>query len=360
MKRLSPNPTVLAVIAAALLLCGSIPALAQKGGGKPGPTPVYPYKFTDLGQVAYDRYDSKAYGITEPDADGVLLIVGGGEVGRPGPDYATAWEATPGGVLSANVLPGSRKGTAAVNDAGMIAYYGYSESQVAYVGMVYVPGVGTVELWPNFRPTAVNNLGQVVGSQNNSYGMLVTVNKDGTFSRELARALWGFIPYALNEAGEMAGQHGYDAAIAWFENGVLQIQDLIQGANISDESLGAGINNLGEVVGSRNGRPFLWRPAEGITWLTPAATNPGAALDINDLGQVVGWSYDSSGYRYAFLWASGNLSDLNALSGVGTKTFRLGSAEAINNAGQIVGRSDTYKGANWAGYGGTFLLTPKP
>jgi probable HAF family extracellular repeat protein len=89
------------------------------------------------------------------------------------------------------------------------------------------------------------------------------------------------------------------------------------------------------------------------------ASNPGAALDINDHGQVVGWSYDSSGRRYAFLWEDGRLSDLNVLSGVGTKSFRLGSADAINNAGQIIGHSATYKGPYVYDYG-TYLLTPKP
>jgi probable HAF family extracellular repeat protein len=81
----------------------------------------------------------------------------------------------------------------------------------------------------------------------------------------------------------------------------------------------------------------------------------GAALDINDSGQVVGWSTNSK--YYAFLWENGTLSDLNALSGVGTKTFRLGSAEAINNAGHIVGRSDTWKGT-YTVSNGTYLLTP--
>lgn len=351
MKRLHHLLCAAIVAVAAVLLAASTSALA----GKPAPPPTYRYGYTSLGQVAYYNYDSKSYGITEPDADGVRLIVGGGNWSRPSPDYATAWEATPDGVLSANVLPGSRRGPAAVNDAGMIAYWGYSQSQANYVGMVDVPGVGTVEFYNWFRPTAVNNLGQVVGSMNGD-GLLITVNSDGTYRFEDAEALWGFVPYAINDWGEMAGEGENGAAIAWFENGVLQVQDL--GLASRSQSLCAGINNFGEVVGTWAGKPFLWQPSTGITWLTPTATNPGAALDINDRGQVVGWSYDSNGYSYAFLWENGKLSDLNALSGVGTKSFRLGSADAINEAGQIVGRSDTYKGTNMVG-NGSYLLTPK-
>jgi probable HAF family extracellular repeat protein len=191
-------------------------------------------------------------------------------------------------------------------------------------------------------------------------GWLITVNSDGAYRIEESPALWGFVPYAINDFGEMAGQHGNNAAVAWIEDGVVQIQDLPLPSLNNTYSRGAGINNLGEVVGVwANSKPFLWRPAEGIIWLTPDATNPGAALDINDHGQVVGWSYDSSGRRYAFLWEDGRLSDLNVLSGVGTKSFRLGSADAINNAGQIIGHSATYKGPYVYDYG-TYLLTPNP
>jgi probable HAF family extracellular repeat protein len=224
--------------------------------------------------------------------------------------------------------------------------------------MVDVPDVGTVEFYSWFRPTAVNNLGQVVGTSGGD-GLLITVNSDGTYSIEESQRLWGFVPYAINDWGGMAGVGQNGAAIAWIENGVVQVQDLGLGAY----SRAAGINNWGEVVGqgpnSHNYQPFLWQPSVGITWLTPDSRNPGVALDINDQGQVVGWSFDSNLRRYAFLWENGKLSDLNVLSGAGTKKFRLGSADAINNAGQIVGSSDFYSGTNWAGTAGSYLLTPK-
>lgn len=363
-----PTRILLSLLSAALLLGGWTSVRDLKGGGKPAPPPAYRFGYTNFGNVAFNNFGggAKGYGLSEPDADGVMTAVGGGS-STPSPNFDAVWEATSSGVLlSTATLPNSTKSTVAVNDAGMIAYYGYSTTQAAYAGMVDVPGVGIVELHVYFRPTAVNNLGQVVGYYGSSpWGELWNVGADGTIQG--GADLDDFIPFAINDSGEMAGQQGGHAAIAWFEDDVLQVQTL-PGLFAGNYGRATGINNYGEVVGvsaSSGGgasisisgyyRPFLWDADTGLVALTVNET--GAALDINDHGQVVGWSINSSGY-YAFLWENGKKSDLNSLSGVGTKTFRLGTAESINNAGHIIGRSDTYKGTTMIG-NGTYLLTPK-
>jgi probable HAF family extracellular repeat protein len=197
-------------------------------------------------------------------------------------------------------------------------------------------------------------MGQVVGRDSGTDGFVWNVAADGT----LTDAAWlgDFVPFAINDWGEMAGQQGASAAIAWFEDGELHVEKL-PGLFAGNFGRAAGINNFGEVVGvsasnsvgtggalSGNYRPFLWSQTSG---LVPLADS-GAALDINDHGQVVGWSFNSKGY-YAFLWQYGERMDL----------FRLEAAEAINNAGQIVGRSGTYKGTSTVA-SGSYLLTPKP
>ncbi len=58
------------------------------------------------------------------------------------------------------------------------------------------------------------------------------------------------------------------------------------------------------------------------------------ATAINDLGQVVGWSLDSSGHTQAFVWASGTMTGLGFLPG-GTSSV----ASAINNRGDLTGFS---------------------
>jgi probable HAF family extracellular repeat protein len=57
------------------------------------------------------------------------------------------------------------------------------------------------------------------------------------------------------------------------------------------------------------------------------------AEDINNRGQVVGFSYMASGAEHAFLWEDGEMIDLGTLNG-----FESG-ANDINNRGQVVGYS---------------------
>jgi probable HAF family extracellular repeat protein len=75
---------------------------------------------------------------------------------------------------------------------------------------------------------------------------------------------------------------------------------------------------------------------------------PGAAEDINDAGQIVGWTTGG-----AYIYENGVVTNLNTLIPPGTG-FNLQAATGINNAGQIVGYGFA------GGRTRAFLLTPVP
>jgi probable HAF family extracellular repeat protein len=70
-----------------------------------------------------------------------------------------------------------------------------------------------------------------------------------------------------------------------------------------------------------------------ITNLGTLGGDSAAALDINNNGQVVGYSYDSQNQRRGFLYQNGSMTDVGTLAGASTV------ARSINDAGQIAGSS---------------------
>lgn len=163
----------------------------------------------------------------------------------------------------------------------------------------------------------------------------------------------------------------------------LEARDLPSGYTVTSlgtlggpTSSASAINGTGEVVGAADTKryfwvfdaphdkqydadAFLWKPAAAnggkgsMTDLNPLGGIESEAAAVNDTGQVVGRT-DLPDGTHAFLFTpttaggtSGVMTDLGGLGG--TTTY----ATAINNAGEVVGMSTTGSGAGHA-----FLWTP--
>lgn len=82
--------------------------------------------------------------------------------------------------------------------------------------------------------------------------------------------------------------------------------------------------------------------AGALRWsATRLGITGGLATDVNNQGQVVGYRGTNQGTR-AFLWSNGTFQHLGTLGGGDSRAF------AINEAGQVIGRSTTATGATHA------------
>lgn len=154
------------------------------------------------------------------------------------------------------------------------------------------------------------------------------------------------IGVAVNEAGMVAGDSLNAGGVLHafrYSTGVMTDLGTLSG---QESSRSTGINDAGQVIGESY---TAGGPVRGFVYQSGVLTDLGTlggdatlVADINDAGQIVGQSKHSSGYFHAFLYAAGAMTDLGTLGG------NRSVARAINDAGQVVGWSDTSTGAQHA------------
>lgn len=145
----------------------------------------------------------------------------------------------------------------------------------------------------------------------------------------------------INQMGQVTGDtlnaDGNWRAFVWTSGNMFEVPALTGYAG--DYGNGYGINNLGQVAGeSGYTNPFLWDGTRTIVLGNLGGMDSGAAHALNDSTQVVGYANHSGGFDHAFLWENGVMNDLGVLD---TSGWGRSEARDINNAGQVVGVSDT-------------------
>jgi len=209
-----------------------------------------------------------------------------------------------------------------------------------------LPGGVTALAW------AINDTGQIAGFNNMNpvVDILNPIRWDGTVPTQLDTLGGGFMTF-----GSGINNHEQIVGGSWTGTGFHAVR--WDGTAITDlgtlggsESTALGINNAGIAVGyayTTNDDAYHAVRWDGniITDLGTLSGNNSDAWAINDFGQIAGDSLLADGETtHAVLWNGSTLTDLAALGGTGTTSF----SEDINNAGQIAGWSEVAVGSSHA------------
>jgi len=259
----------------------------------------------------------------------------------------------------------------AVNDRGHVAGMCRTSPAAFDRAFLWTPSTGIVQLGSLSNESSdargINNFEQVAGSTSTidlvQHAFLWSSDKGmqdlGTLDSAGVHVTRSGAT-AVSDAGHVAGYSQTAAGSAYHAflwTAATGMKDL--GTLGGSRSLGFAVNNLGHVAGVSDDamgreRAFLWTPERGMEDL---GTLPGGttseALGLNDQDQVVGQTTPNG---RPFFWTRGTGMIELPTHGTGS-----GEAAAINDRGQIVGRSSAPSGLSqpvlWTQTGTTFVVT---
>ncbi len=250
---------------------------------------------------------------------------------------------------SYSISPVGNGSPRAVDGKGNVAgVFGFSRKPVQEHAFYWTKSGGMKDLGTlggdDSAAFGLNESGQVVGQANSSAGavdqaFLWTQSAGMIDLGTLGGA--GSAANAINASGQVAGQsdlaNGFAHAFLWSQIGGLQDLGTLHGGQQSGAN---AINSAGEIAGwanvGNNSHAITWNQSTGMVDLGITASCGSTAFGLNDSGEVVGWFNNSAGCgltSHGFSWTqSGGFTDLGLLSG-GQYSFAYG----INVTGQIVG-----------------------
>jgi probable HAF family extracellular repeat protein len=229
----------------------------------------------------------------------------------------------------------------------------------------------------NGQASAVNNSGQVAGYAENGTADSTCPPGTENFMVDLP-VMWtkgnaqplptigtdkDGVAFGINNQGQVVGYSGTciaaNYAVLWENDTATPLPDfgnpgaIAFAINGHNQIVGQAVNSEGTTLAA------LW---ENNTVKSLGTLLPGDvasfATSINNRGQVVGSSFDSSSsWSHGLLWQNGRMYDLNTLFPASSNLYVI-SASNINESGQIAGMAVEMAGQNAGNVVHAFLATP--
>lgn len=233
---------------------------------------------------------------------------------------------------------GSRPGTGFGRGKGFVCAFAALLFLAVAGSASAAPPVYQLQFLGNGSPSAINNNGTVVGSRlaGNNYSPLVSLNGAAWSALPTPANAMSCFPTDVNDSGVIVGV-SFDAqwnptAVRWTLNKGNYVVETLPRLPGQNSSYALGINNLGQIVGSRSS---LGYSPTGTGWLYSDTLGP---VDLTVFGF---WVYPRAINDNAIIIGGQERLNFNTgqvdVIGNGPSNYNPVVGAAINNAGQIAG-----------------------